>query len=1096
MASEAAQPGPITDPHLTGDPAPMVTACGTADAPLVVWSKGVSPNWETCRVYIAQTHADGTWTETTSLGESLPCGPRTLVCRADGSGVALVAGSYDSTKWTAWNIDVSGHIDGPAHTLTAGIACGFPDTWLLADNDDVLGFQRCANDDGSQARIAMRRFPASGGTEAAPVWLSEPSENGGWLVAAAKDDFGNLLAVWNEGFDRDEQGQPNYRILGRAIDTDGQPLGSVFRIDAFDPPSAWDVAVRALDEGVFSVQWTSQPEGGMVTRTVSLDPDVFTFLTTTTTTLPPSAQAPLFDQVREVGQSPIPDAPVFDSSLASLIGDGNGSLLLRRYRGAIDRQEFYYDDPVASTSLYLSPDAGQRWSDAHDPGTLTRRREGTTWDGAASNGTILAADFVWEEVQAEDWNGFEGRVKVRRSTDQGRTWANSSLLGTINCGDCDEFRFFSVTLASDGQGKWMAASMSSNDYRSRLDISWSLDDGRTWGNGQQINLGSISDECCSDETDVRYSVAAVASDGGWGLAWRSERDGSVHVARAASVAAEWQITTLDPPIAPPPGALSDWYDRSGPYGRVALAATPTGAWIAAWEDEHPPAEYGIDSEIFYARSTNNGQDWNAPQPLGAYARVDGSSDGDPSLAVSSDGQVLAVWASHDSLGGTIGTDGDIVSSVSTDDGLTWSSPQPVDPGAASDDRRDEGPTVVSSSPGRWTVAWTTMPLRNLWPWDVRNARVKVAVAGSACGDGDLDPGEECDDANDIDGCNTNCSLPGCNNEVVDEGEACDSSADCTATCELAVCGDGVRDLWTEQCDDANADDSDDCPASCLRGFCGDGFTGWWEECDDANSTDNDACRNNCQANFCGDDLVRPGVELCDDGDWWGGNACTDQCRPAVCGDGRTWIGVEQCDDPDGSKLGGACTADCKLTSVCSDADANGIATVTDALTILRFAVGLGDPCSMDRCDLDGSGHIRANDALMALSYATGLQIALRCPNRDFATFILDDSRTFGALMFEVDATSLGIAFALSGSKPDCELLAPDTLHTGFLPTPTSMRVAFISLKGLKGPHSLLRCKVYRRHDAPVNGSFKLTVEESSDKDGNSISPPRIQMVME
>ncbi len=58
-----------------------------------------------------------------------------------------------------------------------------------------------------------------------------------------------------------------------------------------------------------------------------------------------------------------------------------------------------------------------------------------------------------------------------------------------------------------------------------------------------------------------------------------------------------------------------------------------------------------------------------------------------------------------------------------------------------------------------------------------------------CGDGTLDPGEECDDGNNAagDGCRGNCTLE--------------------------ICGDGILDPQ-EQCDDGNDDDSDGCTNDC------------------------------------------------------------------------------------------------------------------------------------------------------------------------------------------------------------------------------------------------------------------------------------------
>lgn len=79
-----------------------------------------------------------------------------------------------------------------------------------------------------------------------------------------------------------------------------------------------------------------------------------------------------------------------------------------------------------------------------------------------------------------------------------------------------------------------------------------------------------------------------------------------------------------------------------------------------------------------------------------------------------------------------------------------------------------------------------------------------ACNASQCGNGVLDPGEECDDGNtsDGDGCTSTCTLPRCGNGVVEPGEQCDdgNTTDgdgCTSTCTLPLCGNGVLDPGEE-----------------------------------------------------------------------------------------------------------------------------------------------------------------------------------------------------------------------------------------------------------------------------------------------------------
>jgi cysteine-rich repeat protein len=110
-----------------------------------------------------------------------------------------------------------------------------------------------------------------------------------------------------------------------------------------------------------------------------------------------------------------------------------------------------------------------------------------------------------------------------------------------------------------------------------------------------------------------------------------------------------------------------------------------------------------------------------------------------------------------------------------------------------------------------------------------------------CGDHLMDPGEECDDANNVD---TDACLPGC---------------------KLARCGDGVVETGVEACDDANSVNTDSCRNSCALPTCGDLIVDPGEECDDGNPDDTDSCTSRCLFARCGDGFVQAGVEQCDDG---------------------------------------------------------------------------------------------------------------------------------------------------------------------------------------------------------------------------------------
>lgn len=111
-----------------------------------------------------------------------------------------------------------------------------------------------------------------------------------------------------------------------------------------------------------------------------------------------------------------------------------------------------------------------------------------------------------------------------------------------------------------------------------------------------------------------------------------------------------------------------------------------------------------------------------------------------------------------------------------------------------------------------------------------------------CGDSYMDPGEECDDGNTVDGdgCASACEL--------EAGYACESSGGVCQAEYVPVCGDGIVTV-SEQCDDGahNADGYNQCTTNCTLGpYCGDGvLDAAYEECDDGSNTGADGCSPAC-----------------------------------------------------------------------------------------------------------------------------------------------------------------------------------------------------------------------------------------------------------
>jgi len=179
------------------------------------------------------------------------------------------------------------------------------------------------------------------------------------------------------------------------------------------------------------------------------------------------------------------------------------------------------------------------------------------------------------------------------------------------------------------------------------------------------------------------------------------------------------------------------------------------------------------------------------------------------------------------------------------------------------------------------------------------------IGNTPCGNGNVDPGEQCDDGSDNsdtdpDACRTNCLEAHCGDGVTDADEECDDGnavdgdgceSDCTFT-PGPTCGDGTLDP-DEDCDDgvANSDTTPDaCRTNCVDPFCGDGVTDSDEDCDDGNAVDGDGCESDCTVTlgpFCGDGNVDDGEE-CDDGPDNSDvtpDACRTDCTAPRCGDG-------------------------------------------------------------------------------------------------------------------------------------------------------------------------------------------------------------------
>ncbi len=111
---------------------------------------------------------------------------------------------------------------------------------------------------------------------------------------------------------------------------------------------------------------------------------------------------------------------------------------------------------------------------------------------------------------------------------------------------------------------------------------------------------------------------------------------------------------------------------------------------------------------------------------------------------------------------------------------------------------------------------------------------------------------------------------------------------------------------------------------------------------------------------------------------WGNDATASFCgSDAACGDGETAF-PEQCDDGDVNDVGQPCTNDCEIVRCGQPVSIRTQKPhISDALFVL-LAANAARNCAAAVCDVDHSSAVTATDALLVLRAAVGLGADLTC----------------------------------------------------------------------------------------------------------------------
>ena len=141
---------------------------------------------------------------------------------------------------------------------------------------------------------------------------------------------------------------------------------------------------------------------------------------------------------------------------------------------------------------------------------------------------------------------------------------------------------------------------------------------------------------------------------------------------------------------------------------VSLATDGSSNWVAAWSSDNSLGNtIGLDSDILVATSSDDGETWSPTEAAMADAFTDGSAPDTSPRVAGGNGVFVLVFSSSNTLGGTKGSDDDILFSRSTDNGANWTNAALLNSGGLSDlgQDLDHQPSIATDGAGNWVVVW-------------------------------------------------------------------------------------------------------------------------------------------------------------------------------------------------------------------------------------------------------------------------------------------------------------------------------------------------------------------------------------------------------